>query len=67
MLERLDAGIDWIGLAQDRDKWRAHMSNVMSSTDCSELLEWCTTGGISSGAQLHREKIPCKKDYFIPY
>jgi hypothetical protein len=33
--------VDWIGLAQDRDRWRA-LSSVI------------TTGGLSSSAQLHR-------------
>jgi hypothetical protein len=23
------SGVDWIGLAQDRDKWRAHVNAVM--------------------------------------
>jgi hypothetical protein len=33
-------GMNWIDLAQDRDKWRV-------------LVNSCTTGGISRRAQLH--------------
>jgi hypothetical protein len=28
--ERLDGGIDWINLAQDRDRWRALVYTVMN-------------------------------------
>ena len=28
--EKLDGGVDWIDLAQDRDKWRAHVNAVMN-------------------------------------
>ena len=27
---RLDGGMDWIGLAQERDRWRAVVSAVMN-------------------------------------
>jgi hypothetical protein len=30
IFERLDGGIDWIGLAQDRDRWRAVVNMVMN-------------------------------------
>jgi hypothetical protein len=36
-------GVDWIGLAQDRDKWRALVNVVMIPLDfikCWEILEW---------------------------
>jgi hypothetical protein len=42
-------GVDWIGLAQDRDKWGL-LVNVVK---CRKLLSGHTTGGISSGAHLH--------------
>jgi hypothetical protein len=29
-LERLDGGMDWIDLAQDRNRWRAVVSMVMN-------------------------------------
>jgi hypothetical protein len=30
IFERLDGGIDWIDLAQDRYRWRAFVNTVMS-------------------------------------
>jgi hypothetical protein len=30
IFERLDGGIDWIDLAQDRDRWRAVVNTVMN-------------------------------------
>jgi hypothetical protein len=30
-------GVEWIGLAQDRNKWRA-----AGSIKCRETLEWCS-------------------------
>jgi hypothetical protein len=32
--------MDWIGLAQDRDKWRAFVMNLSGSIKCCEVLEW---------------------------
>jgi hypothetical protein len=43
--------VDWIGLAQDRDRCRALVSAVMDAGKLSSVL---TTGGLSSSAQLHR-------------
>jgi hypothetical protein len=42
--------VDWIGLAQDRCRWRALVDTVMNL----ELPSGCTTCGLSSGTQLHR-------------
>jgi hypothetical protein len=46
-------GVDWIGLAQDRDKWRAVM-NLGVPQNAGKLSSGLTAGGLSSSAQLHR-------------
>jgi hypothetical protein len=30
ILKKLDGGVDWINMAQDRDRWRAVVSTVMN-------------------------------------
>jgi hypothetical protein len=50
-------GVDWIGLAQNRDKCRALVNEVMNlqvPQDAGKLLSGYTTGGLLSSAQLHR-------------
>jgi hypothetical protein len=50
-------GVDWIDLAQDRDKWRALVNSVMNlrgPCNAGKLSSGYTTGGLSSSAQLHR-------------
>jgi hypothetical protein len=45
-----------IGLAQDRNKWRALAKTVMNlrvPQDAGNLSSGFTTGGLSSSAQLH--------------
>jgi hypothetical protein len=50
-------GVDWIGLAQDREIWRALVNAVMNLqvlSNAGKLLSDCTTCDLSSGTQLHR-------------
>jgi hypothetical protein len=49
--------VDWIGLAQDRYRWRALVNSVMNlqvPQNAGKLPSGCTTCGLSSGTQLHR-------------
>jgi hypothetical protein len=46
--------VDWIGLAQDRYRWRALVSSVMGSIKCWELPNGCTVCGLSCSTRLHR-------------
>jgi hypothetical protein len=49
-------GVDWIALAQDRDKWRVLVNSILNLRvpwNAGKLLSGCTTGDLSSSAQLH--------------
>jgi hypothetical protein len=49
--------VDWIGLAQNRCRWRALVKAVMNLLvpyNAGKLSSACTTCGLSSGTQLHR-------------
>jgi hypothetical protein len=49
--------VDWISLAQDRNRWRALVNSVLKLrvpwNKCWETIEWLTSSGLSSGAQLY--------------
>jgi hypothetical protein len=49
--------VDWIGMAQDRNKWRALVKSVLNLRvpwNAGKLSSGLTFGGLSSSAQLHR-------------
>jgi hypothetical protein len=49
--------MDWIGLAQDRNRWRALVNlvlNLQVPLNAGKQLSGLTSSGVSSSAQLHR-------------
>jgi hypothetical protein len=49
-------GIDWIDLAQDRDRWRALVNTMLHlrvSENVRMLMSSWTTGGLTRGILLH--------------
>jgi hypothetical protein len=55
LVESAWGGVDWIGLAEDRDKGRAVVNTVWNLGvlyNVGKLLSGYTTGGLSSSAQL---------------
>jgi hypothetical protein len=49
--------VDWIGLAQNRNRWRALVNSVLNvrvSWNAGKLSSGLTSSGLSSSAQLHR-------------
>jgi hypothetical protein len=60
---RMDLGevgwgdVDWVGLAQDRNRWRAVVNSVLNlwvPCNAGKLSSGLTSSGFSSSAQLHR-------------
>jgi hypothetical protein len=50
------SNVDWIGLAQDRERWRALVNSVLNlqvPSNAGKVTGALTTGGLSSSAQLH--------------
>jgi hypothetical protein len=59
---RMDLGevgwgdVDWIGLAQDRNRWRALMNSVLNlriPRNAGKLWSGLTSSGLSTSVQLH--------------
>jgi hypothetical protein len=49
--------VDWIGLAQDRNRWSALVNSVLNLRvpwNSGKLSSGLTSSGLSSSAQLHR-------------
>jgi hypothetical protein len=60
---RMDLGevgwsdVEWIGLAQDRNRWRALVNSVLNlwvPWNAGKLSNGLTSSGLLSSAQLHR-------------
>jgi hypothetical protein len=45
--------VDWIGLAKDRNRWRA-LENSVLNLRVRKLLSGLTSSGLSSSVQFHR-------------
>jgi hypothetical protein len=48
--------VDWIGLAQDKDKWRALVNafmNLRVLCNAEKLSSGYTSGGLTSSTQFH--------------
>jgi hypothetical protein len=68
---RMDLGevgwgdVDWTGLAQERNRWRALVNSVLNLRvpwNAGKLSSGLTTGGLSSSTQLHRVILPRYND-----
>jgi hypothetical protein len=48
--------VDWIGLAKDRNRWRAVLNSILNlrvPSNAGKLSSGLTSNGLSSSAQLH--------------
>jgi hypothetical protein len=48
--------VDWIGLAKDRNRWRALVNSVLNlrvQLNAEKLSSGLTSSGLSSSVQLH--------------
>jgi hypothetical protein len=58
---RMDQGevgwgeVDWIGLAQDRNRWRVLVNSVLNLRVPKSA--WKLSSGLSSGAHYHRVRV----------
>jgi hypothetical protein len=52
--------VDWIDLAQDRDRWRVLLNmvqNLRFQYNAGQFLSSCTTGGLSRRNQLYEYRV----------
>jgi hypothetical protein len=57
-------GMDWIGLAQSRDQWKALVNTVIKlrvPEYAGKFFSGCTIGGFSTRSQLHEVRLVCYK------
>jgi hypothetical protein len=48
--------VNWIGLAKDRNRWRARVNSVLNlrvPLNAGKISSGLTSGGLSSSVQLH--------------
>jgi hypothetical protein len=60
LLEMGWGGMDWIGLTQDRNKWRALVNVAIKlrvSRNAGKLSSGYTNAGLPSSAHLHRAEL----------